>query len=179
MNINITQTLILLSIIFSFSAFSNENMYFFWMGKQFLDSPDIIKIIWQFFLYSFIHWWILHLLFNSVILYYFWNRIEEYLGSKNFLIFFICITLWVAGSLLLFSSWITVWISGFWMALMAFYTLMLYKIWDSEYKWWITFLIINIFIGFGTNISLIGHLSWAIFWGIFFVLYQKFYKKYQ
>ncbi len=174
MNINFTLFLLIICIIFSFTAFYDENMYMYGMGMHFLELSQTQNALIQFFLYSFIHGSFFHLFFNSIVLYYFWNKIENFLHMKYYILFFLIVTLGVAVSLLVFDPFkITVGISGFGMALMSFYTLLLYEARDDEYKWWITFLIINILIWFGTQISLIWHLSWAILWVMFFFFYTK------
>lgn len=179
MSINISQSLIVISIIFSFFAFQNEIYYNFWMSEYFIEAQKYPQVILQFLMYQFLHGDIFHLLFNSIVLYYFWWKLEQIMKKSQYLTFFLLNSIFVALSLLYFSSGITVWISGFWMAIMAFYTWYLWKIWNTEYKWGITALVINVFIWIWTDISLIWHLSWAIFGFMYFFLYDKIYKKYQ
>lgn len=175
--LNISNSLIIISAIFTFFSFKDSEFLIFWMNDFFLVQWDYLKLFFQFCFYSFLHWSILHLVFNSLFLYIFWNKVEEYMGKKDYFIFFIFVTILNWISLLILSSWNTIWISWFAMALLAFYTLMLYQVRDNEYKWWITALIINILIWFSAQISLVWHLFWAIFWWIFFYLH-KIYKKY-
>ncbi len=71
----------------------------------------------------------------------------------------------------------TIWISGFALAILTYYTLELKSLNNPEYKWWITAIAINLLIWFHTWVSLYGHLFWAIFWIIFFYISNDFTKK--
>lgn len=162
----------MISIIITFISFLNNDILLFWMNDYFLLSQDYFKIFLQFSFYSFLHWSIFHLLFNWIFLYYFWNQVEIILWFKKYLIFFVLTTIFNWISILLFADWNTIWISWFCMALLSFYTLKLFEIRNSEYKWWITAIIVNIFIWLTPWISLIWHLFWAIF-GWLFYLWNK------
>jgi len=172
MKLNITNSLIIISIIFTIISFQKEDILFFWMNNYFLNSWEYFELFLQFCFYSFIHGSIMHLAFNSLFLYIFWNQVEEILWSKKYLIFFVLNTIFVWISILIFSKANTVWISWFGMALISFYTFYLYRKKDSEYKWWITAIIINIIIWFSPTISLVWHLFWAIFGLIYFIIYK-------
>lgn len=177
MKFKITNWLIIICIIFTIISFINNDLLLYWLNTNFLKPKLYLQnFIIQLFTYSFLHWWIMHLLFNSVFLYTFWNKVECLLWWKKYLIFFIFNTLFNAVAILIFSSWTTIWISWFCMSLLAYYTLHL-KNNNFEYKWWITAIIINIIMWFWTNISLIWHLFWAIFWVIFYFLFWKKMKK--
>lgn len=167
---SITNLLIIISIIFTFISFQNQEILNFWLNDYFLSQNDYLRFFIQICFYSFLHWWIMHLVFNSLFIYIFWNQVEEIIWWKLFLIFFILTTLFNTIFILLFSSWNTIWISGFCMALLSFYTLKLYEVKNTEYKWWITAIIVNILIWFSGSISLVWHLFWAIFGGIYYLI---------
>lgn len=167
MPLSISNIFIFISVIFTFIASLFPNIYMFGMSSFFLEKGNFPFVWIQFILYSFLHWWIFHLFFNSIFIYYFWNIIEKIMGKKKYLIFFIWNTLFLWWILLFFSSANTVGISGFCMALLMYYTLYLKEKNDSEYKWWITAIIVNIAITIYPEISLLGHLFGAIFWGLF------------
>lgn len=173
MKLTLSNSLIIISIIFTLISFQNDEILIYWMNKIFLLNQDYIQFFIQFCFYNFLHWSIIHLLFNSLFIYFFWNKVEEIIWKKSFIIFFVSTTIFNAIFLLLFSNWNTIWISWFCMALLSFYTLKLKEIWDNEYKWWITAIIINILIWFTWNISLIWHLFWAIFWWIYFFMTSR------
>lgn len=169
MKLTLSNSLIIISIVFTLVSFQNNEILIYWMNNYFLFQNDYINFLFQLCFYSFIHWSIMHLVFNSLFLYIFWNKVEEFIWKKLFINFFVLATIFNAIFLLMFSHGNTIWISWFGMALLSFYTLKLHQIGDSEYKWWITAIIINILIWFTWNISLVWHLFWAIFWGIYFM----------
>lgn len=86
------------------------------------------------------------------------------------MLFFAFNTLFVGVSLLVFSGGNTIGISGFAMAILAYMFLELRSRNNPEWRSAGVFLFINIAIGFTGNISLVGHLSGAIFGMIFFYL---------
>ena len=172
MKLNITLSLIIISLIFTLVSFQNQEIFIFWMNHYFLNNNEYLKVFIQFCFYSFIHGSIMHLAFNSLFLYIFWNQVEQIIWSKKYLIFFILNTIFVWINILLFSKANTVWISWFGMALLSFYTLLLYEKKDNEYKWWITAIVINILIWLGATISLVWHLFWAIFGFIFYIIHK-------
>jgi len=124
-----------------------------------------------------LHWWIIHVLMDSIFIYYFWNIIEIIMWKKKFIIFFIITTIFIGTLLTIFTNQITIWISWFAMAVLSYFTLELKSKNNPEYKWWITAIIINIWIWFYPWISLYWHLLWAIFWVIFFYLINNFTKR--
>lgn len=168
--LSLSNALIIISTIFTFVSFQNPDFTLFWMNSYFLQNGDFLRTFFQFCFYSFLHGSILHLLFNSLFIFIFWNKVEDYLGKKLFFIFFVFVTILNWVSILILSNANTIWISWFALALLSFYTLMLYQVKDPEYKWWVTAIIINILIWFWSQISLVWHLFWAIFWALFFFI---------
>lgn len=145
----------------------------FWINQAFIWESAYHMFVLQLFLYQFIHMWVLHLLFNSIFIYIFWNWLEDIMWKTRFLVFFGFNTIFVWIALLLLTKDNTVWISGFCMAILTYFTLELFTKKNPEYKWWITAIIVNIAIWFYPWISLIGHLFWAISWLVFFLIARK------
>ncbi len=140
------------------------------MNTFFLAQGFFIEMSVQFFLYQFLHGGILHLFFNSFFLYLFGNQVENLLGRSKFILFFLLNTVFVGVSLLFFARGNTIGISGFAMAILAYIFLELRSRNNPEYRSAGVFLLINIVIGFSGNISLVGHLSGAIFGMVFYYL---------
>lgn len=175
---SISNILIFISLIFTLLSFKFQNLLIFWMNDFFLDKWEYYYYFLQFFTSNFIHWDIMHLLFNSIFIYYFWNILEMIIWKKKFIIFFLFIALfnWVLLSIFA-SHQNTVWISWFALALLTYYTLELKSKKNPEYKWWITAIIINIWIWFLPWISLYWHIFWVIWWIIFYYLNKNFFSK--
>jgi len=174
---SISNILILLSAIATITAYFIPAVYIFGINNIFLNEWLYHIYIIQFFTWTFLHWWIFHLLFNSIFIYFFWNIIEWIIWKKKYITFFIFTVFfnWILISLL--SAWNTVWISWFCMALISYYTLELKSRNDPEYKWWITAIIINIWIWLSPWISLIWHLFWAIAWVLYYLFNKRFFRE--
>ena len=177
MNLSFTNTLIIWAGIITLLALSVfPDLYIFGMNRYFyLQSQYHIWGV-QFFSSQLLHGSILHLAFNVLFIWYFWNAVERLIWYKKMLLFFVlnALFLWVLITFL--SPANTVWMSWFAMAVLAYYTLQLYSIRHPEYTWWITALVINIAIGFMPGISLLWHLWGAIFWAVFWY-WHMYYKK--
>jgi hypothetical protein len=173
----ISNLLIIISAITTIIAVFIPNLYIFGMNNNFLNQWLYHIYIIQFFTWTFLHWWFFHLLFNSIFIYYFWNMVEWMIWRKKFIIFFIFTVFfnWIAISLL--SNWNTIWISWFCMALLSYYTLELRSRNNPEYKWWITAIIINVWIWLMPWISLLWHLFWAISGIIYYILTKNFFRE--
>jgi len=169
--------LILISIIFTILATIFPKIYILSINNLFLDEWLYHIYIIQFFTGTFLHWGIIHLFFNSFFIYYFWNIVEWLIWKKKFTVFFIFSTIFIGALITSISNWNTVWISGFCMALLSYYTLELKSRNDIEYKWWITALVINIWIWFIPWISLYWHLFWAIAGIIYYLITKEFFRK--
>lgn len=169
MKVNTTLYLIIVSFIFTIIWYINPLIFQYWMNNYFLNNWNYIWFIFQIVIYSFIHGWFLHFISNTIFLYLFWNSLEDLIWSKKYIVFFILTTIFNAIFLIIFSgNNTTVWISGFCMALLSYYTLELKKRKIDDYKWGITWIILNVLVWFMDWISLVWHLFWAIFWVIFF-----------
>lgn len=172
-NLSFSNLLILISLIFTLISFLFPEVLIMWMNKHFLFKWDYLYLWIQFFTYSFLHGWILHLLSNSLFLYIFWNPVEQIIWKNKFILFFILTTIFNWIFLLIFSSWNTIWISWFAMAILTYYTLILKSRWNPEYKWWIVAIIINLLIWLDASISFLWHFAWALFWLIFYSFLRK------
>lgn len=170
---SISNILIAMSFIVTSIVISSPEYYVYWINSYFLNQWEINVFMFQMIIWVFMHWWILHLLSNSIFIYLFWNIVENILWFKKYLFFILVSILFTGISLIIFTSWNTVWISWIATSLLWFYTIYLYLTWNSDYKWWITAIILNVAIWFSPWISLVGHLSWAIIWIIFWVIYKN------
>ncbi|EKE29766.1 MAG: hypothetical protein ACD_2C00102G0002 [uncultured bacterium (gcode 4)] len=168
---SISNLLIILSIIITALTIPFPELFRYWMNKYYLYvTHDIPSILVQFWLYQFLHWWMLHILSNSLFIYIFWNQVEILMWKKRYLQFFLLNAIFTWFAILFLSSANTVWISWFAMAIMGYVFMHLRKIKHPDYKWAWIFLVLNVLIWFGSNISLIWHLAWAIFWCWYFYL---------
>lgn len=95
---------------------------------------------------------------------------EAIIGRNKFILFFVLNTVFVGISLLFLAYGNTIGISGFAMAILAYVFMELKAQKNPEYRSAGVFLFINIAIGFTGNISLVGHLSGAIFGILFYYL---------
>jgi membrane associated rhomboid family serine protease len=172
----LSNILILSSIIVFWLSTIFPWLYNLWMNSYYLEQSDITGLVLQCILYSFLHWSILHILMNSIFVYYFWNQAEDILGKKKYFIFFVLNTIFVGIGLLLFASGNTIGMSGFALAVLSYFTLHLRGIWNPEYQGWITAIIINLLIGLSPGISFFWHLFWALF-GIIFYFFYRIIKK--
>jgi len=166
----VSNVLIAVSILFTWMSLVLNIIPTLWLSNYYIDNWNYIFWFITLFTSQFLHGWWMHLLFNSVFIYYFGNIVEVILGRNKMILFFIfsAITTWIAVTFL--SDWVTIWISWFAMALLSFYTLQLWSKNNPEYKWWITAMVLNIVIGFAPWISFVGHffwiISWVLYWGI-------------
>jgi len=174
---SISNILIVISVIATFLVSINPALYIFWMNNSFLNQWIYYIYIIQFFTGSFIHAWFVHLFFNSIFIYFFWNIVELIIWRNKFIVFFVFVTIFNWVLLSIFTVWNTIWISWFCMALITYYTLELKSKNNPEYKWWITAILLNIWIWFIPSISLLWHLFWTIAWVIFYLLNKQYLKR--
>lgn len=90
---------------------------------------------------------------------------------REYILFFLTSTIFVAIALWVFSNGLTVGISGFCMALLSYLYMDLSRIHHPFANQILIMLIVNIALGFTGNISFIGHASGAL-WG-FLWWYRK------
>ncbi len=164
----ISNILIIISTIITALTYFIPSLYQFGLNSIFFQDWIYHIFLIQFLFYQFLHWGIMHLLFNSIFIYIFWNQLEVLIWKTKFLYFFVFNTIFTWVMLFLLAQWNTIWISWFCMALLSYVTLELYNRWDTEYKWWITAIILNIAIWFVPWISLLWHLFWSIAWVLFY-----------
>lgn len=162
--------LIIISLIFTVLAYIIPWIYNLWINRIYILNNEYEYFMLQIILFQFIHWWMLHLLWNSIFIFIFWNQIEFIQGKKKYIIFFIFNTIFTATSLLLLTSSNTIWISWFAMAILWYYAMIMKEIRHPEYKNALFLLFINVIIWIWTNISLVWHLFWWISWILYFFI---------
>jgi membrane associated rhomboid family serine protease len=175
--LSITYLLIATSFLATLFAMFFPNLYDFWLNRHFLVEWQYYIYIFQIFFSLFLHWWFLHFLTNTIFLYIFGNSLEMIIWKIKYIIFFLFIAIfnWILITYFEWNQDNTIWISGFCMAILSYYVLELKSRNNSEYKWWITAIIINILIWFIPWISLIWHLFWTIWWIIYYFLNKNFF----
>lgn len=167
------KSLALLSIITTVIFFINPDVIIYWINKYFYLRWEYLQVILQFFIWTFLHWWIMHLLMNLIFLVYFWNIIEEMIWKTKFLLFFIFIVFFSWIAILFLWEGNTIWISWFNLAILSYYSLRLYDLKHPEFKAAMIVLIINIVIWINPNISFLGHFFWALWGLIYYYLLNK------
>lgn len=173
----ISNFLIYISWLFTLISYFYPDILVFWINNVFLNNKVYYIYFLQIFIWTFLHWWMLHFLSNSIFIYLFWNVLELLIWRKKYLIFFLFTVIFNWIFLSFINTWNIIWISGFCMALLSYYTLELRSRNNMEYKWWITALIINIWIWFLPWISLYWHLFWAIAWVIYYLITKEFFRR--
>ncbi len=159
----VSNALIAISIVFTLLSFYYPLAQNLWLSNYDFNAWNYVLWFIQLFSSNFIHWWLMHLLFNSIFIYYFWNIVEIIIGKKKMILFFVLNAIFTWIWITFLSSGITIWISGFALALLSYYTIELWNKNNPEYKWWITAIIINIAIWFTPWISFLWHFLWMIF----------------
>ena len=128
----------------------------------------------ELFLYSFLHGWFWHVLSN-VVFFIFIGRIIEFSHGRIWTWYLWGFTTVFVGIFLyLFSESPTIWWSGFAMALLAVYAYDLYKNRQSDYKWALLLIVLNLLIGFGASVSFMWHFAGAIAGGLYVWLRNKY-----
>lgn len=174
--ITFSNSLIFISIIFTILWYIFPGFVFeWWINNYSLVEWNSIHWFIQFFSWTFLHWSTLHILMNSIFIYYFWNILELIIWKNKLIIFFI---LSVTFNWILLSqfAWMqnTIWISWFALSIVTYYTLHLKSLSNIEYKWWITVIVLSVLMGLYPWISFYWHLFWIIFWVIFYYISNDF-----
>ena len=172
LKITISNILILVAALFTLLASYDPSFYQYGLNDSFIQKWDYHIFLMQIFTSQFLHGWIIHLIMNAIFILVFWSVIENMLGEKKYIFFFVFTSIFIWIALILLSSPYTntVWISGFVMAIVAYHTLDLKSKNHPDYKGWITVLIINILFWFAWGVSLLGHLFGAISWVIYYYI---------
>lgn len=87
--LSVSNTLIILSCIATIWAMIDPSIYQYGMNRTFYDQGQYGIWIAQMFTSEFLHGGMLHLLMNSVFIYYFGNILEKIIGHKMMLVFFL------------------------------------------------------------------------------------------
>lgn len=167
---SISNILIYISVVFTAISFFYEPIFRLGMNSYFLDRGIYHIFIIQIFTSMFLHGGIMHLAFNSLFVYLFGNQVENLLGAKKYVLFFVFSWVITALGLTALSAPNTIGISSFCLAVLTYYTLALWQRGNIEYKWWITAIIVNLAIGFYPGISFAGHAFGCIAGILFFLL---------
>lgn len=164
----ISYILILASGVVSLIVWQNKWLFQYGFNRSYYSEGKYSEFLKQIWLFQFIHGDILHLVMNSYFLYVAWPILESGLWTLNFLIFFLSTTIVSIFGLYVFAPRSnTIGISGFCMALLSYLWITLYTVGDAEASRIGTLLIINIAFWFMPGISLVWHLTGAL-WGIAF-----------
>ncbi len=177
-SLSITNILICINVgVYIYSIFIPLGIHFYLIS----GTPWSIGVLLSIVLAGFTHANISHIAFNMLFLYIFGNSLEKMIGKSNFLIVYF-ITLIGSGLIVWqFADLMTVTVgaSGALYGLLGFtITYLLFNSTNnyhrqSELKGLLVLLAINIvFSVFGSNISLIGHLSGLIFGIITYGLFE-------
>ena len=111
----------------------------------------------QILLYQFLHGDILHIFLNAYFLYQAGPEVESRMTKKEFKLFFLANTLFIALALWFLSRGNTIGISGFCMALLAYLYMDMRSVRHPMASQILIMLIINVLIGLTGNISFVGH----------------------
>ena len=169
----VSHGLIFASLFFTILTFFHIKIYQFGMNSLFFDAG--VYNIWglQMFSSQFLHGWILHFVMNAVFIFYFWNIVEQIMGSRKYFFFFIFNTVFLWVLITFLSQGNTVWISGFVLAVITYYTLHLWSQNNPEYTWWVTAIVINVAIGLSPWISFLWHFGWMVFGWVYWLFSQN------
>ncbi len=169
---SLSHLLILISVVISMIGFAfPQFVQLYGMSGYYLMDYDYISLVVQICLFQFLHWGIIHLLANSYFLYIAGVELEARMSRDRYTWFFATSTVFVAIALLIFAPQsLTIGISGFCMAILSYLWIDLYTTRHSMAPQILVMLAINIGIGLVPGISLVGHLSgaiwWLVWWGI-------------
>ncbi len=162
----ISHALILISVIVALLWFASGDLIRYFGLHQIAIVPQTIPfIVGQLFLYQFLHGDILHIFMNAYFLYSAGPEVESRMTRREFILFFLGNTLFVAVCLWFLSPGLTIGISGFCMALLSYLYMELQSTRHPMANQILIFLVINILIGLTGNISFVGHASGAV-WGL-------------
>ena len=129
-------------------------------------------IMGQIILYQFLHGNFLHIFLNAYFLYQAGPDVELRMKRKEFLLFFLGNTIFVAIALWNLSPGLTIGISWFCMALLSFLYMDLQSLRHPMANQVLTMLLINVWMWLLGNISFVGHAAGAVF-GILWWMMKK------
>ena len=128
---------------------------------------NIFKFIGEMILYSFLHAGFWHV-FSNVLFFFIIGRVIEIThGTRWTWYLWVWTTIFVGIILSIFSESRTIGGSGFAMAILAVYAYDLYKNRQSDYKWAILLMIINLIIGGSASVSFLWHFAGILAGGIY------------
>ncbi|MBC7498151.1 rhomboid family intramembrane serine protease [Candidatus Gracilibacteria bacterium] len=164
---SLSHLLILISVVISMIGFAfPQFVSLYGMNGYYYMTGNYVSLIVQICLFQFLHGGIIHLLANSYFLYTAGPELEARMSRDRYTWFFISTTIVVAGALIIsVPQSLTIGISGFCMAILSYLWIDLYTTRHPMAPQILAMLAINIGIGLVPGISLVGHLSGAI-WGL-------------
>ena len=145
---------------------------YFWLHATPFQIDTLPFILGQILLYQFLHGDILHIFLNAYFLYQAGPEVESRMTKKEFKLFFLANTLFIALALWFLSRGNTIGISGFCMALLAYLYMDMRSVRHPMASQILIMLIINVLIGLTGNISFVGHAGWALF-GMVWWIYRR------
>lgn len=174
---SISNILIYISAIFTAISFLYPDILRLGMNSYYLDQWIYHIFIIQIFTSNFLHGGLMHIAFNSLFVYLFWNQVENLLGTKKYIIFFIFTAIITWLGLTAVNAGNTIGISWFCLSLLTYYTLALWQRGNMEYKWWITAIIVNMAVWLYPWVSFAGHGFWVVAGVLFFLLTSNIIEK--
>lgn len=175
---SLSHLLILICVIISIIGFVfPQFVQLYGMNDYYYGMWDPVWFITQICLFQFLHWGIIHLLANSYFLYMAGPELEARMSWDRYTWFFMSSTIFVAITLLVFAPQsLTIGISGWCMALLSYLWIDLYTTRHPMAMQILIMLAVNIGIGLVPGISLVGHLSGAI-WGLIWWALMRNWRK--
>ena len=159
----ISHALIVVSVIVALLGFAFDDLIrYFGLHAIAIIPQTIPYIIGQLFLYQFLHGNMLHIFMNSYFLYSAGPEVESRMTRREFILFFLGNTLFVAVCLWFLSAGLTIGISGFCMALLSYLYMDLQSSRHPMASQILIMLVINILLGLTGNISFVGHAAGAV-----------------
>ena len=169
----ISHALIVISVIIAVLGFLFPFLKsYFWLHAIPVYLDTLPFIFGQVALYQFLHEDVLHIFMNAYFLYSAGPEVESRMTRREFLLFFLGNTIFVAVALWLLSSGLTIGISGFCMALLSYLYMELQSTRHPMANQILIMLVINILIGLTGNISFVGHAAGAL-WGMMWWMIKK------
>jgi membrane associated rhomboid family serine protease len=132
-------------------------------------APISADTVVRFVIFQFLHGGIVHLLSNTLFLWYFGTGVERAMGERRFFAFFVFSTLLVGIAIVAFANGPTIGVSGFALAVLTYAALRMKDAGNPEYRGALLFIAINVGFGLVGNVSLVGHAAGAVAGGLWWL----------